>query len=222
MRRPLSQPLLPIELEPEIPPVLQAAAIEAIRWGWTQLRIARPWDPMTDDEWRLNHGLAEILNDRQHGRRRATALRLFHLVVRNAAQEGADGSTENAPDLTFIPRAFPHGVRHTSEWAIFAECKIIEPGHRHRTPGEYVEKGVLRFADGRYARRVNCALMVAYVRDDRTPRAALAPYLPALLSDRTPAGDGTDVLLRTLHDRSGLTRPCVSLELTHLWLDARP
>jgi hypothetical protein len=61
--------------------------------------------------------------------------------------------------------------------------------------------------------------MVAYVRDGRTPHATL---LPLLKGSPVYAHEADEHLLTSHHDRTTLPHPCVAIELTHLWLDARP
>jgi len=216
---PLSQPVHVLPPEPDIPEPLRIAVIAALRWAWSRVREETTVDPMIAGEEEITNEVEELLNQRRRGQRRARMLRLFTKVVRSGQQRAAaGGSFRQSPDLTFQPKSLPREVTHLGEWGLFAECKIVEPTSDH-SPGVYCREGVERFADGRYAKRMACGFMIAYVRDGRAPHGTLK----LLLTNSTIRPHDTDInLLYTKHDRSKLEQACVDIELTHIWLDAQP
>jgi hypothetical protein len=150
--RPLSQPVVVLSSEPDIPEALRAAVIAAIRWAWSRLREETTIEPMTAGEEAITNQIEDLLNQQRDGMRRARTLRLFGKVVRGGQQRAAAGSFRQSPDLTFQPRDAPSDVTHIGEWGLFAECKIIEPSSGH-SPGKYCgNDGLQRFADGRYGK----------------------------------------------------------------------
>lgn len=205
-----------------MPDELFAAVVAALRWAWPLLRAETTIDPMTNEEEAISFEISRLLNQRIDGKRRASMLRLFETVQREAQHEGAN-KFRNKPDLTFRPKGMPHGVTNQDDWGVFVECKIIE-GRRH-DPRSYCNQGLQKFADGRYAGRMSTGLMVAYGRDGRTPRSTLHRLLKkqkALSTTRLRACGRIRDMARSTHDRSQLASPCVSVDVTHLWLDGRP
>ncbi|MBK9264622.1 MAG: hypothetical protein IPM54_33160 [Polyangiaceae bacterium] len=216
-RTPLSHPVRVIPPQPDIPETLRTAVIDALRWAWSRLREETTVDPMNAGEEEITNEIEDLLNQQPKGRRRAHMLRLFGKVVRSGQQRSAGASFRQSPDLTFQPKSTPREVTHIGEWGLFAECKIVEPTSDH-SPGVYCRDGVARFVDGRYAKSMSSGLMVAYVRDGRHPFATLK----SLLGNAIVRAHPTDIdLLYTIHDRSMVDPPCVTIELAHVWLDAR-
>ncbi len=216
-RIPFSQPIGILPAQPDISEPLRKAVIAALRWAWSRLRDETAVDPMNTEEEAITNEVENLLNQRSNGQRRASMLRLFGKVVRSGQQRASGASFRQSPDLTFQPKNTPREVTHQSDWGLFAECKIVEPRSDH-SPGVYCQDGVGRFADGRYAKCMASGVMVAYVRDGRRPFATLKP----LLGNGTIRAHAEDVdIIYTLHDRSALEPPCVDIELTHVWLDAR-
>lgn len=221
-RIPLSQPVQSPPEEPSIPVPLRAVVIYALRWAWQHLRLETSIDPMTSTEEEVTDALEFLLNVRRNGRRRATMLRLFTTVERSGQHRSAGRSFRQTPDLTFRPKKEPRAVVQPADWGIFVECKIIGPLSNH-SPRRYCTHGVRRFVRGDYAPRMNHGLMVAYVRDDKIP----APALSVLLAEgyymvSSCAHETDDRLFGTIHDRGHLANPCSSINIDHLWLDARP
>ncbi|HRI63480.1 MAG TPA: hypothetical protein PK156_04560 [Polyangium sp.] len=216
-RIPLSHPVHVLPAQPDISESLRNAVITAFRWAWSRLREDTAVDPMFAEEEAITNEIENLLNQQRNGKRRASMLRLFNKVVRSGQQRSAGTSFRQSPDLTFQPKRVPPKVTHLGDWGLFAECKIIEPRSDH-SPGVYCETGVKKFADGRYAKCMTSGLMVAYVRDGRGPCATLKPLL---VNSNVRADLENDDILYSLHDRSQLQQPCVAIELTHVWLDAR-
>lgn len=217
-RRRMARPPPRLAAEPEISEDLREAVLIALRWAWARLRAETGLNLMTAPEEDITHALERLLTENdQQGRRRARALRLFDPVFRGGKHLAADGTNQIAPDLTFRPRD-SNGVRQVSDWALFAECKIVG-SPRHHSTDFYCLNGVLRFACGRYAPRVRHGLMIAYVRDARLPYPALQPLLEHLVPGRRLAvGSAPDDVVHSTHERGQLPHPCADIELTHLWL----
>ena len=214
----LSAPVREFDAQPPLSSELHNAVIASVRWAWSQLRIDRRIEPMTADEEPLTNEIEKLLNEVRGGRRRAKWLRLFGTVERSGQQRGSGTSYRQSPDLKFQPRALARGVTDLSAWGLFAECKVVGPKRHHAVDTWYCEQGVAKFADGRYAPRMSSGLMVAYVRDGRTPYATLHPLLKGV---PLYVNETDEHLLTSRHDRTTLPHPCVAIELTHLWLDAR-
>jgi hypothetical protein len=178
---------------------------------------------MTADEEPLTNEIEALLNEKHGGKRRAEMLRLFGRVERSGQHRASGESFRQSPDLMFQPKREPRGVTDLSAWGLFAECKIVGPKRHHAVETWYCEQGVGKFADGRYAPKMSSGLMVAYVQDGRTPHATLRPLLDGAFGNAFIDEHEKDAnLLTSHHDRSTLNPPCVTIELTHVWLDARP
>ncbi len=222
MHTPLSVPVGPVAQEPPMSEDLFAAVVMAFRWAWALLRAETTVDPMTDEEERISFELSRLMNQRVNGKRRAPMLHLFETVQREAQHAGATGTFRNRPDLTLRPKSLPNDVTNQDDWGIFAECKIIE-GKRHHAR-KYCQQGLQKFIDGRYASRMTTGLMVAFARDGRRPRSTLQSFFRAetFAAVHLRACGRVRDMARSAHNRSQLAPPCVDIDVTHLWLDARP
>lgn len=212
-----------LDAQPPISDELRNAVIASLRWAWSQLRSDQKVEPMTSSEEQLTNAIEALLNEKRDGHRRAKMLHLFGTVARSGQHRASGTSFRQSPDLKFQPRREPRDVTDMSAWGLFAECKIVSTERHHAVDAWYCRKGVAKFADGLYAPKMSAGLMVAYVRDGRTPHATLQPLLEGAFGNATLSAHEADAnLLTSCHDRSTLSPPCVGIELTHLWLDARP
>lgn len=152
---------------------------------------------------------------------------LVACVVRGKESLSFDGThLEKRPDLSI------HLTERSRRFPLIAEAKIIDA-----VKGEalYCSQGVRRFLDGEYGWGGREAFMIAYVRDETTLAARLAPYLASSAQNAAYAvEDGFtahDPALgdcgRTRHGRSYLyahiSPPANApgpITLWHLWLDA--
>jgi hypothetical protein len=210
------------DAQPPISSDLRNAVIASIRWAWAQIRSDQQIKLMTVDEEQLTNKIEALLNEKRGGQRRASMLRLFGRVERSGQHRASGTSFRQTPDLMFQPRKEPREVTDLSAWGLFTECKVVSPKRNHAVDVWYCEQGVAKFADGRYAPKMSSGIMVAYVRDGRTPYSTLLPLLDDAFSTASVAPHETDMnILTSHHDRTTLTPPCVAIELTHLWLDAR-
>lgn len=174
---------------------------------------------------KLQDAIETILNEELiHGFSPA----VFSPPVRGGELEDFSGrSLEKRPDLTFNRHT---AVPCTRYHALFFECKLIGRG---RTVKDYVNEGLERFRDGRYAWAMPHAGMIAYLVGAKSKctdaRAELESYWSS-----TAAGDPTrpSEPLRTeqyldleavitIHQRNFVLqngRTPGPLSLRHLWL----
>lgn len=221
-RTPLSEPIRSLDPQPPISADLRNAVIAALRCAWSLLHKEKGVDPMLHDEEEITAALWALLNEKRNGCRRMQPLRLFKDVVRSGQYRAAQGSFKQQPDLRFQPRAEPRQVTDLGAWALFAECKIVGPASHH-SPTMYCQNGVDRFASGKYAPRMSTGVVVAYVRDGQLPFPTLKPLLAGAYGNSTLRPHKTDArMIFSMHDRTALIPSCVSIEITHVWLDARP
>lgn len=210
-------PLTPF-CEPDLSSIHKKAIEHALRWAWQQLINAN--DPVLHrgTEEAITAAMEQALGQIEQGRRIAPGLKDFDHPVRGAKQITADGRIEKQPDLTFRPpvSAYP-AVTNSTAWGYFVECKIIEDNHSSRTVGAYSDQGIRRFAMGEYAARMPTGMMLAFVRGNPLPVAALTALLP-LFGAKEIACDAAPDRCSTRHARMQLERPCVDIGLRHLWL----
>lgn len=203
--------------EPDISPVHKAVIERALRWAWQQVCIHAPEVLCTGTEEQISDKLAEVLNE-QHAanhRRLAPGLSSFETVVRGGKSRNHLGKIEKAPDLVFRPPA--RGVRMRDDWGFFVECKIVDGNH---SLTKYCSHGVARFCVGEYAYRMPSAGMLGYVRDGARPYNSLHARLTATYRTKSHSAGMTNDISRSQHGRKSLARPCVDIDILHLWLDA--
>lgn len=99
---------------------------------------------------------------------------IFQDVVRGAEIHNySDESLEKRPDLTFRLISVEPGLDR-SMYALFAECKIVGPGH---PVAGYCNSGILRFIVGDYAWAMPSGMMLAYSHPGFTVSSTLLPHL---------------------------------------------
>lgn len=214
MSRSFVKPLRLLEHEPDLPPELKAAVVEALRQAWKRLRARNLAVIRSGEEEAITHALERILNehDPETGQRVISALELFEWVGREASVTSVGGGYKKAPDLVFRPTAAV-GVRFKSDWGFWVEAKIVdEQTHPLRL---YLSHGVERFVTGQYAPRMPSGAMAAYVRDGSRPATAFNGNSKLKFVPGAAADSGT-----SRHDRSRQTPALVQIVLTHLWLNA--
>lgn len=209
--RSLSIPPSPQYSEPDISNLEKSAIERAIRWGWGELQRSDP--QLADaDEDAITERLVSILNEHDNkGRRRASSIRLFETVIRDGKVTSISNGIDQMPDLVFRPPV-RQGVRCRNDWGFFVECKIVDGAESVK---RYLDKGIARFSEGRYARYMPSAGMVAYVRDAQTPFEALDVALRARSEFQAHTRIGSDQS-ESVHDRAA--HKCIAIAVRHLWL----
>ena len=215
---PLSSRRPPLDCEQDISDDYKAAIDTALRWAWAEVCARWPDEVATAREEQITKRIWDALNEHDaSGRRLAPGLELFETVERGSKVNSADDGVDRAPDLVMRPPAL--NVRRRNDWGAFIECKIIGP-EGHHSPREYCVNGVARFVQGHYAPRMPSGTMLAYVRDRRTPHASLSPILGEPPYNTRRHDVVTTDTSRSEHYRGSQPAPCVTITLTHLWLDA--
>jgi hypothetical protein len=152
---------------------------------------------------------------------------IFSPVIIGQELRDHAGNIEKRPDFTF--RLLSSRPARTLN-ALFFEAKVLGNG---RTLKQYVEEGLQRFIDGRYAWCMRHAGMVAYVADSTysaKPDAELRAHWGRSGSRHMPIGpvrsDGARPLVAlTAHPRAYSLSNGVSpgeIEIRHLWLGLPP
>lgn len=210
--RSLSIPPSSRHAEPDLSKVEKSAIERALRWGWSELQRTAPHLANADED-AITEKLVSILNEHDaKGRRRASSIRLFETVIRDGKVTSVFGdSIDQMPDLVFRPPV-RQGVRCRNDWGFFVECKIVNGAESVK---RYLNKGIDRFSEGRYARYMPSAGMVAYVRDAQTPFEALDAALRARSELQTHSRISADQS-ESKHDRA--KHECVAIAVRHLWL----
>lgn len=156
----------------------------------------------------------------------------FDPVVRHAKVVNYNfEKTKKEPDLCFRLRCDGEPRRVIGDQdAIFVECKPVDK--KHYAGSHYCDDGLFRFVDGDYAWAMQDAIMLAYVRDGRSPDQHLMPAMaervhrlkivdPLRSVARAPAERGADVLYRSRHERGFLwpddKGPASNIWIYHLW-----
>ena len=200
--------------EPDLTPEHKEAVLAALRWAWAELVRQDESVATAGDEESVSAKLQELLNAYSGHLRRAYWLQDFATVTRGESQRSVDGRIGKKPDLTFRPIAH-RDVRNSSHWGWFVECKVIQ-GVNSVT--RYRDQGVQRFSSGEYAARMPSGAMVAYVRDGSRPWPVLSKALHNRARTIGKREGQSDDSCESDHDRSQLPTPCVTVTLTHLWL----
>lgn len=202
--------------EPDISPVYKAVIERALRWAWQQVCVHAPEVLRTGTEEQISDKLAEVLNEHHatNHRRLAPGLASFETVVRGGKSRNHLGKIEKAPDLVFRPPA--RGVRIRDDWGLFVECKIVDG---NSSLAKYCSHGLAKFCEGEYAYRMPSAGMLGYVRDSTRPYNSLRARLTATYRTKSHFPGMTDDICSSQHARNSLSRPCVDIGITHLWLD---
>jgi hypothetical protein len=122
---------------------------------------------------------AVIENDlRQSGSVSGFNRRTFETAVRQGQVANYDlTKLAKTPDLCFKLRNDEGEpcLALSEHDALFAECKLVD--ETHAAGAKYCDDGLCRFVDGDYAWAMEEALMVGYVRHDRTIEKHLIPAM---------------------------------------------
>lgn len=138
------------------------------------------------------------------------------------------------PDMLFRMRGEEEPARVlSSQNALFVECKPVDATHPAGT--DYCDAGLHRFVRGDYAWAMQEALMVAYVRGNRTiaknltkaiaerPELCAVPPL-ATHATHAPADAVTEALHASTHKRpfpwAGAKGPACPIKVYHSWHQA--
>jgi hypothetical protein len=167
-----------------------------------------------------------IENDlRQSGEVSGFNRRTFDLVTRQGQCANYDGKIlTKAPDLFFKLRDYetePHSVLSEHN-GLFIEAKPVDA--THAAGSRYCDDGIIRFVRGDYAWAMQEAMMLAYVRNDRTiersllPAMSEAPRMSTLQTQQLPA--------RTTMEMAGSTPAAEAVfmsrhERTFQWPDSK-
>ncbi len=139
------------------------------------------------------------------------------------------------PDMLFRLRSDDEPARVLStQDGLFVECKPVDA--RHPAGGDYCDAGLIRFVAGAYAWAMQDALMVGYVRDQRTiqkhlcaaietrPELCVIEAAASLPDAGAAAGPETEALYVSIHRRPfpwiGDKGPACPIEVYHSWLQA--
>lgn len=175
----------------------------------------------------LTDALELLLNS---GSLRGFSPAVFAPPIRGQELEDCSGERrEKRPDLTFLRYS---SVPASSLNGLFFECKLLGRG---RTLGKYVNDGLARFLDGRYAWAMPHAGMLAYVQPDEFCGGALhelqhfwdshpqpVPCKPARRTEvdaKSIAPVAISTHARPFRLRNGL--PAGQIVIRHLWLAAQ-
>lgn len=134
----------------------------------------------TEREDRITEQLFNILeNDlRKTGEIKGFTSTSYDPVVRHAQVTNFNGQKlAKTPDLSFKLRHDETEPRQviSSHDALFIECKPVDADHP--AGSAYCDDGLIRFTNGDYAWAMQEAMMLAYVRDDRTIAGHLIPAM---------------------------------------------
>ncbi len=162
--------------------------------------------------------------------------RRFETVNRQTEVETYDlKSFGKKPDMLFRLRSDEESPRILStQDGLFVECKPVDAAHP--AGGDYCDAGLIRFVEGTYAWAMQDALMVGYVRDQRTIKNHLRPAIasrPALCAttNALPVNDPaaaptalTEALHASVHRRpfSWIAQkgPACPITMYHSWHQA--
>lgn len=216
-------------------PAIVAAIARACFEAWQEVssftyKDSTPFDSAHySDERELNKRMTEILNYMlDHGGKEWFSASEFQVVPRDARQVGADlDDDEQSPDLAFRLTNYPAGVSRDG-CALFVECKVLDDG-KSRSVTYYVETGVARFVDGKYAPKMPIGMLMAYVIGSQ----ALPKHLDTCFKSSKAANvvrvrpdNGVSAcssipvpppVFKTEHKREKVP-DCNAIELFHLWL----
>jgi hypothetical protein len=164
-------------------------------------------------------------NLRQSGEVPGFDKRKFETVIRGGEWANYDGkSLTKAPDLFFKLRDYetePRSVLPEHD-GLFIEAKPVDA--THAVGRIYCDDGLIRFVRGDYAWAMQEAMMLAYVRNDRTiersllPAMSEAPRMSTLQTQQLPA--------RTIMEMAGSTPAAEAVfmsrhERTFQWPDGK-
>ena len=143
--------------------------------------------------------------------------------------DSPNDSIDKQPDLVFkTARVRAGGDPVTNGFdGLFVECKPVDA--RHPIRSHYCDKGLVKFADGRYAWAMREAMMVAYVFDGSELPDALGKSLSSVnFSNRPVAGPTPCTGLssrnccETVHERDfsypHTGAPAGAIHIRHVWL----
>lgn len=117
-------------------------------------------------------------NLRQSGDVPGFDTRKFEMVIRQAQWANYDGKIlTKAPDLFFKLRDYETEPRSviSEHYGLFIEAKPVDA--THAVGSTYCDDGLIRFVRGDYAWAMQEAMMLAYVRNDRTIERSLLPAM---------------------------------------------
>ena len=172
----------------------------------------------------LQDALEELLNA---GSLEGFSAAFFVPPVRGQELDDYSGChLEKRPDLTFLRHSAVPSTRHNG---LFYECKLLGRGRKLK---DYIENGVARFEDGRYAWAMPHAGMLAYLGDaaytgnaekelDKCWKSYVPPALHAPVGAVVTDETSSPLVAVTLHPRTFLLpsgRSPGDVELWHLWL----
>lgn len=147
--------------------------LETVTRVWLDLMRDQPTS-LDLDEAEINMVLAARLNNLRSSDPLWT--QLVSTVARGVESISFDGAhLERRPDLSIFLTG-----RHPS-FPIVVECKLIDRS-TFKGADLYCRNGLARFVEGQYAWSNREAVMIAYVRDDSTLEAHLAPLLKRSMS----------------------------------------
>lgn len=193
---------------PPIPLRLILIVHAVIRHGLELLRESPPegLDFSTVQEDILTFHLHWVIANRLYKTKEVRGFdkRSFGKVWREPKVTNCDGSSpDKMPDLVFDLNR-DSLLLLPSHDALFVECKPVDANH---SAGEhYCDKGIRRFVFGDYAWTMQQAMMVAYVRDNRSIgtqlTSAISKRLDALhvVTEATPV-ESNEFLSVSLHSR---------------------
>lgn len=139
------------------------------------------------------------------------------------------------PDMLFRLRGDDEPARILStEDGLFVECKPVDAAHP--AGGDYCDAGMIRFVSGNYAWAMQDALMVGYVRDQRTIQRHLCAAIKTrpdlcVIQTASPVPDAcaaavseTEALHVSIHRRPfqwiGNKGPACAIHVYHSWHQA--
>lgn len=143
--------------------------------------------------------------------------------------DSSNDSVDKQPDLVFKTARVRAGVDPVSNGfdGLFVECKPVDASHPIRS--HYCDKGLVKFADGRYAWAMREAMMVAYVfNSSELPDALTKPLSSvkvtnSLAASPTPCtGQSSRDCCETVHERDfsypHTGAPAGAIHIRHVWL----
>jgi len=214
---------VPIFPHPQIPLRTILLLEKVIKEAWRLLKKDPPsrFHLNTAPEDTITEILVEILEDtlRQTAVIPGFNTRLFGPVEREAKRTNYNKvHPDKMPDILFHLNR-EHLPVKSSQDGLYVECKPIDQSHSLRSA--YCEKGVIRFVNGDYAWAMQEALMVGYLRNNKT----YSDLTPHLLEEQYNTTDffiaESNTTCISTHDRHFLCFTKVKpgpIKIHHLWL----
>lgn len=208
---------------PHIPERTLVFLCQVIEEAWHLLKQHPPdnFDIHTANEDTITELLVEILEDtlRATGKIPGFNAQFFGRVQREPKITNYNKKhPDKMPDIFFDLKREYLPIKSTQD-GLFVECKPID--RRHPLRSCYCEKGVMRFVNGDYAWAMQEALMVGYIRNNKSycdlkPNLNEAPYSTTAFEENTSNNSCCSTHQRHFTYFTKTKPPPITVH--HLWL----